>query len=70
MHNIDLRKEAKKLNIYLWQIAEHFDICEMTLSRKLRHELSAEEKQQILEAIKKIKESRDNNENADNKASH
>ncbi len=52
--NEDLRKYAKKKNVFFWQIAEALEICEMTLSRKLRHELPDEEKQRIFAIIEEL----------------
>lgn len=56
MKNQDLRKEAKTAGVYLWQIAEYFGVCDMTMSRKFRHELPPDEKQRIRQAIQEIKE--------------
>lgn len=52
--NKDLRQAAKAANVRLWQIADALGITDATLSRRLRRELSREEKQKILEIIKSL----------------
>lgn len=52
--NIDLRFEAKKNGVYLWQIAEELKIHDSKLSRILRHELPEDEKEKICSVIKKL----------------
>lgn len=54
MNNIDIREEAKKSGVKLWQIAEALGIFESSFSRKLRHELPKEEKERIRVIIKKL----------------
>lgn len=56
LKNIDIRELAKKENVTHWQIANHLGFSDITFSRKLRQELSPEEKAKIKEAIKEIKE--------------
>ena len=51
MRNLDIRKAAKEANIYLWQIAEALGINDGNFSRKLRRELSDDEKGKILAII-------------------
>lgn len=58
--NQDIRNMAKENNLYLWQIAEKMGICDMTLSRKLRKELSQEEKQEVFSIINELKVELDN----------
>lgn len=53
--NNDIRNEAKKADVKLWQIAERLNITDSHFSRKLRKELSAEEKAQIRAIILEIK---------------
>lgn len=52
--NQDIRKAVKSKNIKWWQIAEYLEIHESALSRKLRHELSDEEKAKIYAIIEEI----------------
>ncbi len=56
MNNTDIRKYAKSHGVRLWQIADELGISEITMSRKLRYELSEDEKQKILEIINEFEE--------------
>lgn len=55
MANTDIKEIAKKSNIKLWQIADKLQISDITFSKKLRKELSKEEKEKIKSIIKEIK---------------
>ena len=44
----------KQAKIFQWQLADKLVISEMSLVRKLRYELSEEEKQKILKAIDEL----------------
>ena len=52
MSNYEIRAEMLKHNIKQWQLAEQLGITEFSLCRKLRHELSKEDKEKALKAIK------------------
>lgn len=52
--NNDIRAKAKAKRVYLWEIANKLRICEMTMTRKLRKELSDTEKQEIFAIIDEI----------------
>lgn len=52
--NQELRKQAKKAGVTLWQIALEIGVSEPTVIRWLRIELEPERKKQILEAIENI----------------
>lgn len=52
--NSEIRNQAKKSGVCLWQIAEELKMQDSNFSRLLRHELSAEKKQQILAIIEKL----------------
>ena len=54
MPNLDVRFRARAAGVALWKIAKALGIGENTLFRKLRRELTAEEKQQIFDVIKKL----------------
>ena len=55
MHNQEIRQAAKEANVPLWRIADvAYGITDSYFSRKLRHELPAEEKTRILEIIKEL----------------
>lgn len=54
MKNIDIRRAAAGSGVRLWQIADALGMTDGNFSRKLRKELSQEEKQMILEIIERI----------------
>ena len=54
MNNQEIRKYAKSKNINLWEIAKYLNISEPTMTRKLRVELSEEEKQKIFKIIDEL----------------
>lgn len=47
MTNQDIRRTAAGSGVKLWQIAEALGIADCSLSRKLRRELPAQEKEKI-----------------------
>lgn len=55
MKNIDIRTEAANAGVKLWQIAERLGINDGNFSRKLRQELSFEEKAIIRAIIADLK---------------
>lgn len=55
MKNIDIRTEAANAGVKLWQIAERLGINDGNFSRKLRKELSSEEKTKIRAIITELK---------------
>lgn len=56
--NMVIRSASKSAGVRLWQIAEALGIQETALSRKLRHELSTEEKNKILGIIEALAQER------------
>lgn len=54
MPNLDIRFKAKAAGVPLWRIAKEMGISDMTLFRRLRKELSVQEKQKLLDVIMKI----------------
>lgn len=56
--NIELRSEACRLGVPLWAIAEKLGISESTWHRRLRRELSAEDTEKALGAIRAIVDER------------
>lgn len=54
--NLDIRKELKKANIPLWRLGIEQNCSEMTIVRRLRTELSENEKNIIRQQIRKITE--------------
>lgn len=53
--NQDIRSAAKTASVPLWAIAEKQGMGELSLIRKLRHELSEDEKKAILKIIAELK---------------
>ena len=53
MANVEIRKALRVKRMYHYELAELLGITEYTLSRKLRKELSAEEKEKVLNVIEK-----------------
>lgn len=58
MKNIEIRNEAAKNGLRLWEVAEALGITDSTFSRKLRRELPSEQRDHILRMIGKIAERR------------
>ena len=54
--NQDIRRTAAGAGVKLWQVAEALGIADCSLSRKLRRELSAEEKKKVFEIIDRLAE--------------
>jgi len=54
MKNLDIRQAAKEANVRLWQIAERIGVNDGNFSRKLRKELSVEEKAKIRAIISEL----------------
>lgn len=55
MLNKDIREAAREAGVHLWRIAERLKINDGNFSRRLRRELSAEEKTQIERIICDLK---------------
>lgn len=55
MANKDIKTEAFVNGVKLWEIAERLGIADTSFSRKLRRELSAEEKEKIYAIIDELK---------------
>ena len=56
MNNRDIREELNKANMKYWQLAESLGINDGNLSRKLRREITGEEKAAILSIIRNFKQ--------------
>lgn len=52
--NTEFRQEMKRLGVPMWALADKQGLCELTVSRKLRHELPDEEKAELLELVHQI----------------
>lgn len=54
MKNIDIREAAARAGVKLWQIADKLGIYDGNFSRRLRNELSEEEKKKIFSIIDEL----------------
>ena len=54
MKNKEIRICAMEHGVKLWEIAKQMGISPETLSRRLRRELSTEEKEQMMQAIREV----------------
>lgn len=54
MANEDIRKSLRNNNIKYWKVANEYGITDGNFSRKLRKELSNEEKKKIFDIIDKL----------------
>jgi len=52
--NTDIKAKAWESGVKLWEIAEAMGIQDYTLSRKLRHELTADEKVEVFRVIDRL----------------
>lgn len=52
--NEQIRVAAKTAGVKLWQIAEAVGLSDGNFSRKLRHELPADERERILDIIEEL----------------
>ena len=52
--NADVRMAAWSAGLPLWKVAAELGVCEMTLSRWMRTELSTDKKTRVLSAIQKL----------------
>lgn len=52
--NGDIRKKAAKNGVCLWRVADKMGIHAVSLSRKMRKELSGEEKERIFQIIEDL----------------
>lgn len=54
MANREIRRAAAMYGLRLWQVAEAIGMNDSAFSRKLRRELSPEDKERVLAAIKEL----------------
>ena len=52
--NSDIRARAKEKNVFIWQIADKLGLADSNFCKKLRKELSAEEKAKIFSIIDEL----------------
>lgn len=56
--NQEIRSEAKRAGVRLWEIAERLGVNDGNFSRKLRRELNPEERRKILAIINDLETER------------
>lgn len=61
MINEKLRKYAKAHNVYLWEIAKHLNVSEMTITRRFRNEFTDEEFSEMKAIIDRIAKQKEAN---------
>lgn len=54
--NKEIKTRAKEKGVFLWEVADKLGMIDTSFSRKLRHELPANEKNRILKIIDEISE--------------
>lgn len=54
MKNFEIRDAAQKAGVRLWQVAEEYGVNDGNFSRRLRKELSKEEKEKIMGIIEQL----------------
>ena len=64
MANEAVKDAARSSGIYLWEVAQRLGIADTTLSRKLRRELTAAERERVFKAIEAIKSERESSRSA------
>ena len=63
MSNSDVRTAAKSAGVFLYEVAVAMGISEPTMTRKLRCELSNEQKKPIFDTIEHIRAEKQKGEN-------
>jgi hypothetical protein len=56
--NKNIREKAREKGVRFWEIADALGVSEATLTRKLRHELPAAEREKIEQIIDRIHKGR------------
>lgn len=56
MENMEIRHEAARNGLKLWEVAEACGVTDSTFSRKLRRELPSEQRDHILNMIRNLAE--------------
>lgn len=54
MRNEGIRESAKSKGVLLWKIADRLGITDGNFSRKLRHELTLQEQEKVLQIIDEL----------------
>lgn len=59
MENMEIRREAAKNDLRLWEVAEACGVTDSTFSRKLRRELPSDQRDHILRVIANLAEKKE-----------
>lgn len=59
MKNLEIRNSIEKSGFHYWEIAQEYGLSDSNFSRKLRNELSPDEKTRIFSIIENLKKRRD-----------
>lgn len=59
LRNLDVRDAIRAAGVRHWEVAERLGVREETLCRKLRHELSDNEKKKLLRAVEQLKKEKE-----------
>lgn len=64
--NNELRQKARSCGVPLWMIAVELGISEPTMTRRLRRELPAKEKEKLLAVVANLAQKKEAEENESN----
>lgn len=53
-NNLLVRQELKRRKVYMWQLADYLNISEVTMCKRLRHELSEAVQKDIVNKIREM----------------
>lgn len=56
--NLDIRRAVEDAGFYLWQVAEEIGCTDGTFSRKMRTEMTSEQKATVFHALDQLKKRR------------
>ena len=56
MNNLEVRTAIRNAGLYQWQVGEYLGLSESAVCRKLRKELTNEERERFLTAIRELEE--------------
>lgn len=60
--NMEVRTAAREAGVCLWQVAEKLGINDGNFSRKLRRELSTEDREKVLSIIRELSQAKQEGE--------
>lgn len=53
-NNLLVRQELKRRKVYMWQLADYLNISEVTMCKRLRHELPEAVQKDIVNKIREM----------------